>query len=83
MAVEPPDEKPKKYNRKKYVHLLAHSYAPTFFDKTPTELFQGDENDLYAKSVKSILNSAIAELELDKNRKFTFSNAYFFKQWWE
>ena len=69
----------KKYKTQKYIHVIPFSWTPITHDKSPQQLFEGENLDSDDnKSVRQILESTIDELESDKNRKFTFSNIYFF-----
>ena len=65
------------------MHIIPFSWTPITPDKNPQQLFEGDNPDSEDnKSVKQIIESTINELGMDKNRKFTFSNIFFFKKWY-
>jgi len=73
----------KKYDQQKFIHLIPFSNTPFSIESTPDEQFMAvDGDEEHSNSVKQILDSVVQSLEQDKNRKFTFSNIYFFKRWW-
>ena len=66
-----------------YVHIVPHTHDDVGWLKTLDEYFWGLHDDVHQASVQILLDSAIEELTLNPDRKFTYVEMAFFMKWWE
>ena len=65
-----------------YVHLIAHSHDDLGWKKTVDGYFAGGRPDIQNAYVEMTLDTTIAELLKDPNRKYTQVEMKFFQMWW-
>lgn len=64
------------------VHLVPHTHDDVGWLKTPDEYFYGDKNYIQSAGVQYILDTVIAELEANPERRFIYVEMSFFYKWW-
>ncbi|CAA3024604.1 alpha-mannosidase At3g26720-like isoform X1 [Olea europaea subsp. europaea] len=64
------------------VHLVPHSHDDVGWLKTVDQYFVGANNSIRGACVQNVLDSVIAALLDDKNRKFIYVEMAFFQRWW-
>ena len=64
------------------VHLVPHTHDDVGWLKTPHQYFYGFNNTIQNCAVKYILDTAIAALEQNPDRTFTYVEMAFFDMWW-
>jgi alpha-mannosidase len=72
----------KKLDEQLYVHLVPHTHDDVGWLKNVDEYFTGTSNSIQVAGVELILNSVIAELLNDPNKRFTYVEMKFFSMWW-
>ena len=66
-----------------YIHLIAHSHDDVGWLKTVDGYFSGTKVDIQNANVEMTLDTTIAELLKDKNRRYTQVEMKFFSMWWK
>ena len=66
-----------------YIHLIAHSHDDVGWLKTVDGYFSGTSVDVQDANVESTLDTTIAELLKDPNRRYTQVEMKFFSMWWK
>lgn len=64
------------------VHLVPHTHDDVGWLKTVDQYFVGANNSIRGACVQNVLDSVIAALLDDKNRKFIYVEMAFFQRWW-
>ncbi|KAM7277621.1 hypothetical protein ACFE04_004755 [Oxalis oulophora] len=64
------------------VHLVPHSHDDVGWLKTVDQYYFGGNNTIRGACVQNVLDSTIASLFEDKNRKFIYVEMAFFERWW-
>ncbi|KAI5057211.1 hypothetical protein GOP47_0027226 [Adiantum capillus-veneris] len=64
------------------VHLVPHTHDDVGWLKTVDQYYVGSNNSLQNAAVHLILDSVIAALQEDPNRKFVYVEQAFFQRWW-
>ncbi|KDP43185.1 hypothetical protein JCGZ_22737 [Jatropha curcas] len=64
------------------VHLVAHSHDDVGWLKTIDQYYVGSNNSIQGACVENVLDSVVASLLRDPNRKFVFAEMAFFQRWW-
>ncbi|KAI4327749.1 hypothetical protein L6164_020175 [Bauhinia variegata] len=64
------------------VHLVAHSHDDVGWLKTVDQYYVGSNNSIQGACVENVLDSVVASLQRDPNRKFSFAEIAFFRRWW-
>lgn len=64
------------------VHLVPHTHDDVGWLKTVDQYFVGSNNSIQVAAVQYILDSVIAALQADPNRKFIYVEQAFFQRWW-
>ena len=64
------------------VHLVPHTHDDVGWLKTPHQYFYGFNSTIQNCAVKYILDTAIAALEQNPDRTFTYVEMAFFDMWW-
>jgi alpha-mannosidase len=65
------------------VHLIAHSHDDVGWLKTVDGYFSGTKVDIQTANVEMTLDTTIAELLKDPNRRYTQVEMKFFSMWWK
>ncbi|CAN1816166.1 Probable alpha-mannosidase At5g66150 [Linum perenne] len=65
------------------VHLVPHSHDDVGWLKTIDQYYVGANNSIQNACVQNVLDSVVAALLKDPNRKFVFAEMSFFYRWWE
>lgn len=68
--------------RRLNVHIVPHSHDDSGWLKTFEQYYWGSRQDIQAAGVRYILDSVVAGLLADPERKFTFAEMSFFSRWW-
>lgn len=66
-----------------FVHLIAHSHDDLGWKKTVDGYFSGGRPDIQNAYVEMTLDTTIAELMKNPNRKYTQVEMKFFQMWWQ
>ncbi|XP_010528132.1 PREDICTED: alpha-mannosidase At3g26720 [Tarenaya hassleriana] len=64
------------------VHLVPHSHDDVGWLKTVDQYYVGANNSIRGACVQNVLDSVIASLLDDPNRKFIYVEMAFFQRWW-
>lgn len=64
------------------VHLVPHTHDDVGWLKTVDQYYVGANNSIRGACVQNVLDSVIASLLADKNRKFIYVEQAFFQRWW-
>uniref|UniRef100_A0A1J3E3E5 Alpha-mannosidase n=1 Tax=Noccaea caerulescens TaxID=107243 RepID=A0A1J3E3E5_NOCCA len=64
------------------VHLVPHSHDDVGWLKTVDQYYVGANNSIRGACVQNVLDSVIASLLDDQNRKFIYVEMAFFERWW-
>ncbi|XVF15938.1 hypothetical protein REPUB_Repub09cG0198800 [Reevesia pubescens] len=64
------------------VHLVPHSHDDVGWLKTIDQYYVGSNNSIQGACVQNVLDSVVAALLRDPNRKFVFAEMAFFQRWW-
>ena len=64
------------------VHVVAHSHDDVGWRKTLAEYYFGSAQEIDNGAVVDILDSVIAALQADPQRKFIYVEQAFFSVWW-
>ena len=64
------------------VHLVPHSHDDAGWLKTVDQYYWGLRQDIQPASVQYILDTVVASLGVNPNRRFTFAEISFFSRWW-
>ncbi|KAK9948409.1 hypothetical protein M0R45_003985 [Rubus argutus] len=64
------------------VHLVAHSHDDVGWLKTIDQYYVGSNNSIQGACIENTLDSVVASLVRDPNRKFVFAEMAFFQRWW-
>ncbi|KAJ8435411.1 hypothetical protein Cgig2_001063 [Carnegiea gigantea] len=64
------------------VHLVPHSHDDVGWLKTVDQYYVGANNSIRGACVQNVLDSLIAALLEDENRKFIYVETAFFQRWW-
>ena len=65
------------------VHLVPHTHDDVGWLKTFEQYYVGLNNSLQQAGVQYILDSTVAELVANPNRKFIYGEQAFFSRWWK
>ncbi|XP_055327449.1 lysosomal alpha-mannosidase-like isoform X2 [Paramacrobiotus metropolitanus] len=65
------------------VHIVAHTHDDVGWLKTVDQYYYGAKNDIQQAGVQYILDSVVASLIENSNRKFTYVETAFFWRWWQ
>jgi hypothetical protein len=69
-------------NGKLNVHLVCHTHDDVGWLKTVDQYFVGSNNSIQVAAVQYVLDSVVAALQEDPNRKFIYVEQAFFQRWW-
>ncbi|KAI9109731.1 hypothetical protein K1719_019361 [Acacia pycnantha] len=64
------------------VHLVPHSHDDVGWLKTVDQYYVGSNNSIQGACVQNVLDSLVASLQRDPNRKFIYAEMAFFHRWW-
>ncbi|XP_065866110.1 alpha-mannosidase At3g26720-like isoform X1 [Euphorbia lathyris] len=64
------------------VHLVPHSHDDVGWLKTVDQYYFGGNNSIRGACVQNVIESVMAALFEDKNRKFIYVEMAFFQRWW-
>ncbi|KAI5069723.1 hypothetical protein GOP47_0016024 [Adiantum capillus-veneris] len=64
------------------VHLVAHTHDDVGWLKTVDQYYSGTNNSIQNVAVHLILDTVVAALQEDPNRKFIYVEQAFFQRWW-
>jgi alpha-mannosidase len=64
------------------VHLVPHTHDDVGWLKTVDQYFIGSNNSIQVAAVQYVLDSVVAALQEDRNRKFIYVEQAFFQRWW-
>ncbi|KAF2559726.1 hypothetical protein F2Q68_00014272 [Brassica cretica] len=64
------------------VHLVPHSHDDVGWLKTVDQYYVGANNSIWGACVENVIESVIASLLDDQNRKFIYVEMAFFQRWW-
>lgn len=64
------------------VHLVPHTHDDVGWLKTVDQYYAGTNNSIQKAAVHLILDTVIAALQDDPNRKFVYVEQAFFQRWW-
>jgi hypothetical protein len=64
------------------VHLVPHTHNDAGWIKTIDEYYSGFQGKTQHAKVEQILDSVVAELQKDKDRRFTYVDMKFFQMWY-
>ncbi|KAG5394876.1 hypothetical protein IGI04_024839 [Brassica rapa subsp. trilocularis] len=64
------------------VHLVPHSHDDVGWLKTVDQYYVGANNSIRGACVENVIESVIASLLDDQNRKFIYVEMAFFERWW-
>lgn len=64
------------------VHIVPHTHDDVGWLKTVDEYFYGSNKTIQDAAVQYILDSVVAELSANPDRKFTYVEQAFFQRWW-
>lgn len=68
---------------KKTIHLLTHTHDDVGWLKNPYQYLYGLNNTIQNAHVNAVIDSVVAGLAADENRKFTYVEMFFFHGWWQ
>ena len=63
------------------VHVVPHTHDDVGWLKTVDQYYIGSNNSIQHAGVQYVLDSAIAQLQKDPNRRFTYVEMAFFARW--
>ncbi|KAL5717332.1 alpha-mannosidase [Ranunculus cassubicifolius] len=64
------------------IHLVPHTHDDVGWLKTVDQYYVGANNSIRGACVQNVLDSVIAALLADENRKFIYVEIAFFQRWW-
>ncbi|XP_031630105.1 lysosomal alpha-mannosidase-like [Contarinia nasturtii] len=65
------------------VHIVAHTHDDVGWLKTVDQYYYGNKKTYQIASVQNILDSVVAELLTDPERRFIYVESAFFFKWWD